>query len=204
MPPGERSPPWISREGWCGSFTALNMIRSSALPTPKRDLNERMDVVGAGQTGPPLQSFLLSDELMTRQTLAQGFDRAPRIDILGRCAVRRIGAAQRIGPQPRFRPARDPAPQHIEDLDGAPAGRFRGTRRLRTGGGGEDPGRSEAQPEEDHQDGCSAHDSHDRLLSGRAARPRPPWPPSRTSEGPSCLESGGETRLESDATALRR
>src|SRR3954469_9400143 len=141
---------------------------------------------------------------MTRRTLAPGFDRASRIAVLRLRTVRRTGAAQRIDPRPFFRMARDPAPQRIQILESAPAGRLRGTRRPRTGWGGEDPGRSEAQPEEDHQDGCSAHDSHDRLLSGREARPRPPWPPSRTSEGPSCLESGGETRLESDATALRR
>ena len=138
-------PPWMG--GWSG-------LRR--FPPPR-----------AATQGRPYKSVLLSDELMTRQTLAQGLNPAPRIEVLGLRTVRRIGLAQRIGPRPLFRMARDPAPQRIKILDGAPAGRLRGTRRPRAGWGGEDPGRSEAQPEEDHQDGCSAQDSHDRLLSGR-------------------------------------
>src|SRR5436305_14849351 len=131
------------------------LVRFAAFPPPR-----------AATQGRPYKSFFLSDELMTRQTLAPGFDRAPRIDLRLR-AIRRTGLAQRIDPRALFRPARDLAPQRIEKMGCTPSSRFRGAMRLRTGWGGEDPGRSEAQPEEDHQDGCSAQDSHDRLLSGR-------------------------------------
>src|SRR3982751_1603413 len=105
---------------------------------------------------------------MTWQTLTQGLNPATRIEVLGLRGRAGLALPPRIDRAARFEPFdRDPAPHRLEKMDTAPAGRLRGAMRPRTGWGGEDPGRSEGQPEEDHQDGCSTQDSHDRLLSGR-------------------------------------